>query len=42
MSQAQITGTVCHTYTAAGIQLVMIDEVHRLASAPPPVPRPPT
>ncbi|WP_225080836.1 ATP-binding protein [Streptomyces sp. CoT10] len=30
MSQAQITNSVCHTYTAAGVQLVMIDEVHRL------------
>ncbi|MFI0264753.1 ATP-binding protein [Streptomyces sp. NPDC017056] len=30
MSQAQITGAVCHTYTAAGVQLVMIDEIHRL------------
>ncbi|WP_055557092.1 TniB family NTP-binding protein [Streptomyces sp. NBRC 110028] len=30
MSQAQITNSVCHTYTAAKVQLVMIDEVHRL------------
>ncbi|MFJ3763052.1 TniB family NTP-binding protein [Streptomyces sp. NPDC090080] len=30
MSQAQITNAVCHTYTAAKVQLVMIDEVHRL------------
>ncbi|WDT90319.1 ATP-binding protein [Streptomyces sp. SCSIO-PteL053] len=30
MSQAQITNSVCHTYTAAGVQLVMIDEIHRL------------
>lgn len=30
MSQAQITGAVCHTYTSAGVQLVMIDEIHRL------------
>jgi hypothetical protein len=30
MSQAQITGAVCHTYTAAGVQLVLIDEIHRL------------
>ncbi|WP_354671106.1 MULTISPECIES: hypothetical protein [unclassified Streptomyces] len=30
MSQAQITNAVCHTYTTAGVQLVMIDEVHRL------------
>ena len=30
MSQAQITNAVCHTYTAAGVQLVMIDEIHRL------------
>ncbi|WP_050987636.1 MULTISPECIES: TniB family NTP-binding protein [Streptomyces] len=30
MSQAQITNAVCHTYTTARVQLVMIDEVHRL------------
>ncbi|AQW56206.1 ATP/GTP-binding protein [Streptomyces hygroscopicus] len=30
MSQAQITNAVRHTYTAARVQLVMIDEVHRL------------
>ncbi len=30
MSQAQITNAVCHTYTTAKVQLVMIDEVHRL------------
>lgn len=30
MSQAQITNAVCHTYTAARVQLVMIDEIHRL------------
>ncbi|MGW4545094.1 TniB family NTP-binding protein [Streptomyces violaceorubidus] len=30
MTQAQITDAVCHTYTQAGIQLVMIDEIHRL------------
>ncbi|WP_405697858.1 TniB family NTP-binding protein [Streptomyces sp. NBC_01185] len=31
MSQAQITNNaVCHTYTAARVQLVMIDEIHRL------------
>lgn len=30
MSQAQITNAVCHTYTSAGVQLVMIDEIHRL------------
>ncbi|WP_161370534.1 TniB family NTP-binding protein [Streptomyces malaysiensis] len=30
MSQAQITNSVCHTYTTAGVQLVMIDEIHRL------------
>lgn len=30
MSQAQITGAVCHTYTAARVQLVLVDEIHRL------------
>ncbi|QUC63465.1 TniB family NTP-binding protein [Streptomyces sp. A2-16] len=30
MAQTQITDAVCHTYTAAGIQLVLIDEIHRL------------
>lgn len=30
MSQAQITNAVVHTYTAARVQLVMIDEIHRL------------
>ncbi|MFF4097601.1 TniB family NTP-binding protein [Streptomyces sp. NPDC001834] len=30
MSQAQITNAVCHTYTAAHVQLVVIDEIHRL------------
>ncbi|MGW2305005.1 TniB family NTP-binding protein [Streptomyces sp. NPDC001809] len=30
MTQTQITDAVCHTYTQAGIQLVMIDEIHRL------------
>ncbi|WP_431782520.1 ATP-binding protein [Streptomyces chumphonensis] len=30
MTQTQITEAVCHTYTHAGIQLVMIDEIHRL------------
>ncbi|MFD4723013.1 TniB family NTP-binding protein [Streptomyces sp. NPDC058423] len=30
MTTAQITGAVCHTYTAAGIKLVLIDEIHRL------------
>ncbi|PIB00245.1 MULTISPECIES: ATP-binding protein [Streptomyces] len=30
MSQAQITSAVCHTYTAAHVELVMIDEIHRL------------
>lgn len=29
MSQAQITGAVCHTYTAAKVQLVMIDFTDR-------------
>ncbi|MEU9256343.1 ATP-binding protein [Streptomyces sp. NPDC048270] len=30
MTQTQITEAVCHTYTTAGIQLVLIDEIHRL------------
>lgn len=30
MTQTQITDAVCHTYTQAGIQLVLIDEIHRL------------
>jgi hypothetical protein len=30
MTQTQITEAVCHTYQAAGIQLVLIDEIHRL------------
>lgn len=30
MTQTQITGAVCHTYTHAGVQLVLIDEIHRL------------
>ncbi len=30
MTQAQITDSVCHTYNAAGIRLVLIDEIHRL------------
>jgi TniB protein len=30
MTQAQITNAVCHTYTAAGVRLVLIDEIHRL------------
>ncbi|WP_211265759.1 TniB family NTP-binding protein [Actinacidiphila oryziradicis] len=30
MTQAQITTAVCHTYTAAGVRLVLIDEIHRL------------
>ncbi|MFC9916030.1 TniB family NTP-binding protein [Streptomyces sp. NPDC127197] len=30
MTQTQITDAVCHTYTAAGVQLVLIDEIHRL------------
>ncbi len=30
MTTAQITTAVCHTYTAAGVQLVLIDEIHRL------------
>ncbi len=30
MSQAQVVNSVCHTYQAAGVKLVMIDEIHRL------------
>ncbi|GGM24021.1 hypothetical protein GCM10010129_80530 [Streptomyces fumigatiscleroticus] len=30
MTTAQITAAVCHTYTAAGTRLVLIDEIHRL------------
>lgn len=30
MTQTQITEAVCHTYTAAGVRLVLIDEIHRL------------
>lgn len=30
MTQAQITQAVCHTYTAAGVRLVLLDEIHRL------------
>lgn len=30
MTQTQITEAVCHTYTQAGVHLVMIDEIHRL------------
>ncbi|MFT2016501.1 TniB family NTP-binding protein [Streptomyces sp. 796.1] len=30
MTQTQITDAICHTYTQAGVQLVMIDEIHRL------------
>ncbi|WP_454341755.1 TniB family NTP-binding protein [Streptomyces canus] len=30
MTTTQITTAVCHTYTAAGIKLVLIDEIHRL------------
>jgi hypothetical protein len=30
MTQTQITDAVCHTYTAAGVQLVLLDEIHRL------------
>ncbi|GGU24934.1 hypothetical protein GCM10010259_14250 [Streptomyces daghestanicus] len=30
MTQTQITDAVCHTYTHAGVQLVLIDEIHRL------------
>nr|WP_239109519.1 ATP-binding protein [Streptomyces coelicoflavus] len=30
MTQTQITDAVCHTYTTAGVQLVLIDEIHRL------------
>ncbi|WP_087887288.1 TniB family NTP-binding protein [Streptomyces alboflavus] len=30
MTTTQITEAVCHTYTHAGVRLVMIDEIHRL------------
>ncbi|MET8860915.1 TniB family NTP-binding protein [Streptomyces sp. NPDC004579] len=30
LTTAQITTAVCHTYTAAGVKLVLIDEIHRL------------
>lgn len=30
MTTAQITTAVCHTYTAADVKLVLIDEIHRL------------
>jgi hypothetical protein len=30
MTQTQITEAVCHTYTAGGVRLVLIDEIHRL------------
>ncbi|GAB2885018.1 TniB family NTP-binding protein [Streptomyces mayteni] len=30
MTTAQILEAVCHTYTAAGVRLVLIDEIHRL------------
>ncbi|MEH0475126.1 TniB family NTP-binding protein [Streptomyces sp. B21-097] len=30
MTTAQITTAVCHTYTAAGVKLMLIDEIHRL------------
>ncbi|MGW0886326.1 TniB family NTP-binding protein [Streptomyces sp. NPDC002671] len=30
MTQAQIASAVCHTYTAVGVRLVLIDEIHRL------------
>jgi hypothetical protein len=30
MTQTQITDAVCHTYTQAGVQLVLVDEIHRL------------
>ncbi|MFI7296924.1 TniB family NTP-binding protein [Streptomyces sp. NPDC050121] len=30
MTTAQITTAVCHTYTVAGVKLVLIDEIHRL------------
>lgn len=30
MTTAQITTAVCHTYTAARVKLVLIDEIHRL------------
>ncbi len=30
MTQTQITDAVCHAYTQAGVQLVLVDEIHRL------------
>ncbi|WP_258408572.1 ATP-binding protein [Streptomyces hygroscopicus] len=30
MTQTQVTDAVCHTYTQTGVQLVLIDEIHRL------------
>ncbi|WP_257981232.1 TniB family NTP-binding protein [Streptomyces sp. CB02959] len=30
MSQAAVVNSVCHTYTQAGVRLVLIDEIHRL------------
>jgi hypothetical protein len=30
MTQTQIAEAVCHTYTQAGVRLVLIDEIHRL------------
>ena len=30
MTQAQITTAVCHTYSATGVKLVLLDEIHRL------------
>nr|WP_180218867.1 TniB family NTP-binding protein [Streptomyces albus] len=30
MSQAAIVNSVCHSYTQAGVRLVLIDEIHRL------------
>lgn len=40
MTQAQITSAVCHTYTQAGVRLVLIDEIHRLnPRTPPPAPK---
>nr|WP_305965227.1 TniB family NTP-binding protein [Streptomyces sp. IMTB 2501] len=30
MTQTQITEAVCHTYTQAGVRLILIDEIHRL------------
>ncbi|MBB5938956.1 hypothetical protein FHS42_006048 [Streptomyces zagrosensis] len=42
MSQARITNSVCYTYTAAGVQVVMIERSTGSIPAPPPAPGAPT